>query len=858
MPLKLVTRAGSVSVLVFLIGYCLLLAYLSLSPLTDWTAPSYAPWKQVILGGLKVGSGLDLIRNILAYVPLGALIVWTRSRFHRGMSSILLATVSALVVSFVLECLQAYSPGRVPSILDVGLNTVGGLVGGLTAAGLSRGSELGRGAWYGVGVVVFVTAGTLLILDPGLLERPLDQERAYELPVPEDLPPVVFPAFAVEHPRLPAPSVEDVARLRSENPSFFTRHQERSEGGSGDLYSVILSAFVDPGSQDLELLHQRLMGLTFVWRGHGEVKPLALGYDWLYGQWRADQRKALAAKLVEGSKYIIYRIREEERLSPYNVYLYNSPFQALVAAAIAIYGDDPRGDPVMRFTHDYWNNRVLPVWRQVMGENGGWHEGGEYVGLGIGQAVYQVPAMWRRATGVDVFATETGIKGFLDFLVYRTRPDGSHIRWGDASVFIRDSPDRLALAYEYRQRAPYSLGGCPQSLEPTAWPWGPLSDKELCDPDAVARLPLERYFDGIGLMVARSDWSQDATYVTFKTGDNYWSHSHLDQGAFTIYRGGALAIDSGLYGPDYGSDHHLNYTYQTIAHNTITVTDPEDTEPSGGERPRRIANDGGQRRIGSGWGVEAAPLDRDEWEQKREIYQTGSMRRILQEAGLVVAVADVTPAYTNELSGKSTFSHRTRRVERFWRTFGYDRLDDVVVVFDRVVSSKPHFPKRWLLHTIEQPESSERGFVATIAPTQAPGHGGGSLYGTVLLPKNATIEQIGGEGYEYFVNGRNFDERGKIAEIIARTEHSEVGAWRIEVAPNREAEEDVFLVAMLPTSGRQRPPHVIQLLEDGERVGCQIVGPNRVTRWWFTAGRNGTRVDVVEGAETKSFDVTVE
>ena len=95
---------------------------------------------------------------------------------------------------------------------------------------------------------------------------------------------------------------------------------------------------------------------------------------------------------------------------------------------------------------------------------------------------------------------------------------------------------------------------------------------------------------------------------------------HLDQGAFTIYKGGALAIDSGLYGPSYDADHHMDYQYQTIAHNTVTVTDPADTVPApahGNRPPRPIANDGGQRRVGSGWGVEAAPLDLDEWRRTR-------------------------------------------------------------------------------------------------------------------------------------------------------------------------------------------------------------------------------------------------
>src|SRR6185503_14364110 len=150
-----------------------------------------------------------------------------------------------------------------------------------------------------------------------------------------------------------------------------------------------------------------------------------------------------------------------------------------------------------------------------------------------------------------------------------------------------------------------------------------------------------------------------------------------------------------VYGPEYGSDHHLNYSYQTIAHNTITVTDPKDTVPMPqNNRPRAIANDGGQRRVGSGWGVDAAPNDRTEWQAKRDIYHTGRIEQVLEQDGITAVLADITAAYTNTQSGKGTFSHRTRRVDRAWRTFAYDRISDVVIVFDEVVSSDASFRKR--------------------------------------------------------------------------------------------------------------------------------------------------------------------
>jgi hypothetical protein len=686
----------------------------------------------------------------------------------------------------------------------------------------------------------------------------VDESKLPQLPEPSELPPVQFAAFNATHPRLPNPSGAELITIARQNPAMLERVRARAAGGNGDLDAAILQAVVDPRSIDLQLLHRRLLSLTPSGRGHEQVKPLAVAYDWLHARWSVAQREQLAGKLADGCNYVVEIIRHD-RMSPYNVILYNAPLQALTACSLALYGDDPRGEPLVRFASDLLKNRILPVWRQVMGRNGGWHEGGEYVGVGIGQAIYEVPAMWRSATGEDLFATEPGIRGFLDFLVYRRRPDGTDFRWGDGSVFDRNVPDASALALEFRHPAAYSLGNNPTEPAPTSWPWGPLTNAALADPTAATKLPLVKRFDGIGMIVARSDWSPDATYVTFKAGDNYWSHSHLDQGAFTIYKGGALAIDSGLYGPVYGSDHHMNYTYQTIAHNVVTVTDPADTVPAPGkEKPRPIANDGGQRRIGSGWGVEAAPLDRTEWEAKRDIYHTAEMGQLFDQGGFAVVATDLTPAYTNARSGDGSFSARTRRVERFWRIFGYDRVDDVVVVFDQVTASIPGFRKRWLLHTLERPAVFRDGFTVDVPAGSGPGHGGGRLEARVLLPKNAVINSVGGRGLEFFVDDRNYDEGGALAEAIGKqvAHGAEPGSWRVEVSPPRDTNEDVFLVVLLPSSESAIPVHRVTLLEFGNRVGCEIVGPNRTTRWWFEPGRNAAAIEITAGADAHHYVVT--
>ena len=783
---------------------------------------------------------LETLWPFLALAWVGRLLTpwrWRRTVWAAG--GLLL-----MAMAMGIEWMQQSIPGRYPDITDVLLAGLGWTIPWLitdTSRHTVLSSQSARPEPTRWALPVLAT-GMLSLGAVGWsigssVQMETDERGRAVLPEPARLAPLLIPGFKTAHPRLPHPSASDMARLRIENPQWLNQMRQQARQGEGDLHAVTVMAYIEPGSQDLAQLHARLMQVPYTYRG-GHAKPVAVAYDWLYDQWTETQRTQLREKLAEGVTYLVNFIRSD-RLSPYNVYLYNSPFQALMAANIALYGDDPRGELNMRFTYDLWKHRVLPVWRQVMGQRGGWHEGGEYVGIGIGQAIYQVPAMWRAATGEDVFKSEPGIRGFLDFAVYRKQPDGTDFRWGDAGFFDKIVPDLTALALEYRHAAAYSLRPPRPQPTPTSWPWGPLTDASLIDPHARARLPLSKHFDGIGLVVARSDWSADATYVSFKAGDNFWSHSHLDQGAFTLYKHAGLALDSGLYGPRYGSDHHMNYAYQSIAHNLVTVTDPADTAESDGKLVRRIANDGGQRRIGSGWGLASAPIDLTDWMDQRTLYHTGKITAYAEAADHVVAVADVTPAYTNRESGAGEFSHRTRRVERLWRTFVYDRTADSVIVFDVVDATQPEFQKRWLLHTTGKPEISGTHFTVDSGK-----RAGGYLHGQVLLPRHPHLTTIGGPGFEFWVDGKNYDEAGTLAGLIARRNQPvEPGNWRIELRPDSARKHDQFLVVLSP---RQHPGDVmprVRLLQRGTQAGVEISLPNGPRRWWFNPENGAVHLD---------------
>jgi len=224
--------------------------------------------------------------------------------------------------------------------------------------------------------------------------------------------------------------------------------------------------------------------------------------------------------------------------------------------------------------------------------------------------------------------------------------------------------------------------------------------------------------------------------------------------------------------------------------------------------------------------------------------------RYTDSEGVTLAVADVTAAYTNALSGKGTFSHRTRRVERAWRGFAYDRVDDVVVVYDDLVATRPEFRKRWLLHTMLEPRIEGRRFRAEAVPGSGAGRQGGRLEGHVLLPRAATLLAIGGRGLEFMVDGRNYDEGGKLVDTVYKQQSNRIepGRWRLEVMPAADAAADQFLVVMLPGAFGESPPHRVRLIEDGARVGAEVAGPQRTVRYWFRPGKLDAQVEIVGAA----------
>jgi heparin/heparan-sulfate lyase len=337
-------------------------------------------------------------------------------------------------------------------------------------------------------------------------------------------------------------------------------------------------------------------------------------------------------------------------------------------------------------------------------------------------------------------------------------------------------------------------------------------------------------------MVARTGWGQDAVIAEMKINEyNFVNHQHLDAGAFQIYYKGALAVDSGLYSGssgEYGSPHCLNYSWRTVAHNSLLVYDPSEEFSK-----RGYGNDGGQR----------LPNGRSEARDLAVLLSPQNGYRTGKVLAHGFGPDPKTPDFTL-LQSEITDAY-SKKVREVTRSFVFLDLHNpqvpaAMVVFDRVVSADPAFHKYWLLHTLEEPRVESAS--AVVDCTQ---HGNsGRLTLDVLLPTaaNADLAKVGGPGKEFWVFGQNY--ANDVDPQRLERSSMEPGAWRIELSPKSAAAQDLFLNVMQITDRQLAARRPVQRLDAGERVGCIIDGPEAT--WVVLMQKNSQR-----SAEPVSFTV---
>jgi len=126
------------------LAFIALIIYASLYPFTDWRNQGLSPLVYLTAPLPKYWTGFDVAANVLGYAPLGFLLTLASLRSAQIRWAMGLAVTGALLLSLSMETLQSYLPSRIPSNVDLALNTLGAALGAGSAWALEKLGALGR------------------------------------------------------------------------------------------------------------------------------------------------------------------------------------------------------------------------------------------------------------------------------------------------------------------------------------------------------------------------------------------------------------------------------------------------------------------------------------------------------------------------------------------------------------------------------------------------------------------------------------------------------------------------------------------------------------------------------------------
>ena len=570
------------------------------------------------------------------------------------------------------------------------------------------------------------------------------------------------------------------------------------------------------------------------------TRPLvsaAIVYDWCYDILTAEEKNAYVAQILRLAAL------EECGYPPHGKNVISGhPAEAMImrdmlSASIAIYDEFPE---MYETIATLYFGRMRDV-RDWIFKGRCQSQGGSY---GPGRFSWETYPLWIFARMGAGTVYEEGIRYVPYYWIYGRRPDGSLMRGGDdfahwaewgkpwpsrgGAMFIASFYGDDYIQHDYLRSPSMLLGG---EIFRVLWHNFDLHPKAPDD------LPLTLYCsEPFGWMIARSGWDDNSAIVEMKINvDHFGGHQHLDGGAFQIYYRGGLALDSGDYwgsSGKYGSPHNRNYYWRTIAHNSLLIYNPTETNQDfwkrkGKDGSPHYGNDGGQ----------FYPNGSKTPQEFQELLD-GKFR-----CGEVLSHGfgpDPSRPAWSHLKGNiaQAYGEKARDVVR---SFVYLNTDDVrapgaLVVFDRVVSSNPAFRKFWLLHTQEEPTVAGD----TVTADRTDHDQRGRLVLTMLAPRadNRQVEKIGGPGKEYWVFGKNWPN-----DILPKHKKGcqEDGNWRIQVSPRAASAADTYLNVMQMLDrdgGKARKVERIDGTADGSvdgLIGCRM--GNRVVTFHAPEGR---------------------
>jgi hypothetical protein len=302
-----------------------------------------------------------------------------------------------------------------------------------------------------------------------------------------------------------------------------------------------------------------------------------VAYDWLYHAFDERERKLVATMCRERAWQTYRRLARKNYLTMPGESHDGRLIAYLSDMALAQATETPDAETWLTYSL----KALLTFYPHWGGIEGGWAEGTAY---GLWYNTFYIPAfeglreladynLWQRPFFNNVryfFFYCTANHGEI-------RPFGDGAESGGPGLNRGSGYAELMAFHAHRYNDPHIGWWVKQIPGYAGGKSGALSllfEDDL--PSKAPRdLPNSRAFKGVGWAGLHSDVAdpKNDTCLVFKSSPyGSVSHSHADQNAFAIMKGGAaLAIPSGHYGPSYGKPHHAEWTRSTKANNCVLV-----------------------------------------------------------------------------------------------------------------------------------------------------------------------------------------------------------------------------------------------------------------------------------------------
>ncbi len=305
------------------------------------------------------------------------------------------------------------------------------------------------------------------------------------------------------------------------------------------------------------------------------------------------------------------------------------------------------------------------------------------------------------------------------------------------------------------------------------------------------------------------------------------SHGHMECGSFQIFYKGILASESGAY-DSWGSSHHMGYTMQSIASNSLLIYNPNLRGTYNSYRKNLIYT-GGQS-IARNAHLPGTLAELKALESYGQCTSLGVAN--VEEDGVYLYSymgGDMTKAYD-----AVTVDEVTRYM--FAVATGDSSCPLVFMTFDRITSDEASYHKAALIHVQQKPTVTDDGF-AIITNTKN-GNSGKMIvqsvgFDTVYTVWGGSAEENGIEDRQYWIPGVDEDGNYSLADgynlpaskVATEGSPAEYGWGRIEISPaNAEKTNHMLTVMYVTDASNSSTPVKADNIASDNLAGAMIFG----------------------------------